>query len=134
MVSKVSSTLKVALGIFILSCTPIFSTYGDPILEVRSNDIQSVIEKTKSDILVAEENWRQQFEVRKASHIEKMERLQEIETRLRQNTVYEGILSDYRYVVDLWRRFADHSFDNISGTTIQRSFPSLPPSSRQAQK
>lgn len=126
MVSKVSSMLKVALGIFILICTPIFSTYGDPIVEVRSNDIQSVIEKTKSDILVAEENWRQQFEVRKASHIEKMERLQEIETRLKQNTVYEGILSDYRYVVDLWRRFADHSFDNISGTTIQRSFPSLP--------
>ena len=134
MATKFTHLAKASMGLFMLAFLSFQHVYAEPAPDIQPSDIHTIIEKTKSDILDAEENWKQQFEERKTSHAEKMQRLQEIESRLKENWVYDGILADYRYVVDLWRRFADHSFDNISGTTIQRSFPILPHLSDEARE
>lgn len=84
------------------------------------------LEKTKADIHLAESKWLSKFDERARFYQDKTEHLSQMDGRLKRHWNYDGLLKDYNYVVDIWRMFADHSFDNISGASIERSFPVVP--------
>lgn len=109
--------IQIVLGTWAVATTPKESPF---------QKIKNLVSETKQSLKSAEEKWGAQFTKRQNFFQEKQTRLNEIDTHLRSKWAYSELLTDYRYVVDVWRMFADNSFDNISGTTIQRSFPSLP--------
>lgn len=84
------------------------------------------LEKTKANINIAESKWLTKFDERSRFYRDKIAHLSQIDGRIKNYWKYEDLLKDYNYVVDVWRMFADHSFDNISGASIERSFPIVP--------
>ncbi len=88
--------------------------------------LQAELQESKIAIQNAEKKWVATFDERSIFYDDKLERLSAIDQKLKQNWNYADLLQDYNFVVDVWRKFADHSFDNISGAIIERSFPTVP--------
>lgn len=123
-----SFSLSTFIILVLFTCTANHCV-GETIPESSNNLFNIQLEnlnRIKQDIEIANQQLGKIFLQRREKFQENINKLASIEIKLKSKWYYKGLTEDFHYTVDLWRSFADHSFENISGSSFKRRLPQLP--------